>query len=186
MPFFLTGAAILLWFNIGVAGLIGLAVAIIHLPIIFYFGKFMGKIRFVTAAIGDSRMKLITNLIEGIRIVKLYAWENPYLNSLFLKRAQEIRQHKKKSLVSSANKSLNYGSMGLILFVTFTIYVALGNTLDPSTAFASMTILIMSTSLISIVGSLGMIQIYLVKTACQRISQGLLLKEKNRLSLRKA
>ena len=35
-------------------------------------------------------MKLITNLIEGIRIIKLYGWEHPYLENLFTKREEEI------------------------------------------------------------------------------------------------
>ena len=185
MPFFLCGAGIILWFNIGVSGIIGLLVAIFHLPIIMYFGKLFGKIRYATARIGDSRMKLITNLIEGIRIVKLYGWENPYLSTLFKMRASEISQHKKKAHISSTNKAINYGSMGLILFITFSTYVSLGNKLEPSTAFSSITILILSTSSVSIIGSLGMIQIYLIKTALERITQGLLMKEKLELTYEK-
>ena len=178
IPFFLTGAAILLWFNIGVSGLIGLVVAIVHLPLIFYFGKLTGNIRYVTAIIGDSRMNLISNLIEGIKIVKMHGWESPYLESIFSKREAEIKQHKKKSLISSISKSLNYGLMGLVLFVTFTSYVLQGNQLDPSTTFSSVTVLIMSTQAISVIGSLGIAQIFLIKASMNRITQCLLMKNK--------
>ena len=41
-------------------------------------------------------MKMITNLIEGIRIIKLYGWEHPYLKSVFATRKQEIAEIKKK------------------------------------------------------------------------------------------
>ena len=43
MPLILIGAGILLWFNLGVAGVIGLLVTIFHLPLILYFGKCLGK-----------------------------------------------------------------------------------------------------------------------------------------------
>ena len=178
MPLLLTGAGILLWFNLGVSGVIGLIVTIFHLPLILYFGKMFGKIRFATALIGDSRMKMITNLIEGIRIVKLYGWESPYLEVLFKVRDNEMKQHKKKALISSTNKSFNSGSLGLILFVTFSIYVALGNKLDPSTAFSSISILIVSNSTVNLIGTMGVTQIFLIITSFRRISDAMLIKDK--------
>ena len=72
MPIFLLGSGVLLYFNLGVAGVIGIIIAILHVPVIVMFGKMTGKYRYMSAGIGDSRMKMITNLIEGIRIVKLY------------------------------------------------------------------------------------------------------------------
>ena len=109
-PVFLVGSIILLWFNLGIAGIIGLLVVSLHFPIIMVLGKLTGKYRFASAAIGDSRMKMITNLIEGIRIIKLYGWEHPYLNSVFVTRKQEIAEIKKKGLILCIIRGINYGS----------------------------------------------------------------------------
>jgi ATP-binding cassette subfamily C (CFTR/MRP) protein 4 len=177
-PFFLIGSAVILWFNLGVAGLIGILVAVLHLPFTIFFSKKFGKLKFQTAFIGDSRMKMIGNLIEGINIVKFYAWEIPYLKNLLNKRSEEIGKHKKKSNFTIINKSSQLNCMGLTLFVTFTVYVLLGNSIDPSTAFPSIALLILSINSIFIFGSVGMSQIFLFKASCQRITNGLLLKEK--------
>ena len=178
VPTFIIGSAILLWFNLGLSGILGLIIAVCHLPLIFMFGKITGKYRFLSAAIGDSRMKMITNLIEGIRIVKLYGWENPYMEGLFARRNQEIEQIKKKGAIICINKTINYGSAGLVLFATFSIHVALGNTIDASTAFSSIAILILSSGLVSQIGTAGITQIYLIITSMKRFTQVLTIDEK--------
>ena len=177
-PIFLVGSGVLLWFNIGIAGVIGLLVAIFHLPIIVLMGKSSGKYRFASAAIGDSRMKMITNLIEGIRIVKLYGWEHPYLESLFEKRRLEIAQIQKKGLISCFSRTLNFGSTGLILFITFSVYVALGNELKISSAYGSIVILILCTNLINMIGGMGIIFMFLALTSLKRFTNSLLLEDR--------
>ena len=182
MPTFLMGSAVLLWFNLGGAGLIGLAVCVCHVPIIREIGKLAGKYMYATFAIGDSRMKLITNLLEGIRIVKLYGWENPYLEAIFNKRKSEIEQLTKKSRVSCFSRSINYGSMGLVMFVTFSLYIAFGNELKASTSFSSVAILIMCCSSVNLIGSIGIMQVFLLLTAMKRITQTLLIKNREKIS----
>ena len=179
VPTFIIGSAILLWFNLGLSGILGLIIAVCHLPLIFMFGKITGKYRFLSAAIGDSRMKMITNLIEGIRIVKLYGWENPYMEGLFAKRAQEIDKITKKAGITCFNKAFSSGCVGLVLFSTFSIHIALGNTIDPSTAFSSIAVLIISTGLVSTIGTAGIMQIYLIITSMKRFTQALTIKNKN-------
>ena len=50
--------------------------------------------------LGDERVKLTENLIEGIKIMKLYGWELPYLDSIFQKRKAEINQ---QTIVANLN-----------------------------------------------------------------------------------
>ena len=142
------------------------------------FGKLTGKYRYASALIGDSRMKMITNLIEGIRIVKLYGWECPYLDALFLKRGLEVIQLKKKALVSCFNRMINFGSAGLVIFVTFSVYVILGNELKPATVFSSVAVLMQCTNLLSMIGTAGITQIFLIVTSMKRFTQCLLLKNR--------
>lgn len=53
------------------------------------------KIRLKIGKITDSRVEMITNLIEGIKLVKLYAWEKPYLAMIKNERIREISQYTK-------------------------------------------------------------------------------------------
>jgi ATP-binding cassette, subfamily C (CFTR/MRP), member 4 len=176
-PTFFIGSGVLLGFNLGVAGILGLILALVHLPLIYYFGKLAGKYRFASAAIGDSRMKLITNLIEGIRIVKLYGWEHPFLNSLFEKRKEEMQILRKKVAACSINKGINTGMQGLVIFLTFAVYVGLGNEINSATAFSSILVLMLSTQLILFIGTVGMPAVFMFYASMKRITQALLIKE---------
>ena len=180
-PIFVVASTILLWFNLGVAGVIGMIIVLVHFPIIVILGKLTGKYRFVGAMIGDSRMKMITNLIEGIRIVKLYGWEHPYLESLFTKRNLEMAQLRKKGLILCFIRALNFGSTGLVLFATFTVSLALGEKLDPGKAYSSVSLLILATNLVNIFGSFGVTAIFLVLTSFKRITQTLMLTDRPEL-----
>lgn len=177
-PFFLFVSAVLLWYNIGVSGIIGLISALLHIPVSICIGINIGKYRFLSAAIGDTRMKMIKDLIEGIRIIKLYGWEHPYLEELFKKRKLEVEQFKKSGLVVCFMRAVNFGSTGLVLFITFSVYIALGNEIEISTAFSSVVILMICTSLINLVGGMGIIILYLVLIALKRFTQSLLLEDK--------
>ena len=68
----------------GWAGLLGIAMVFCHTLIIIFLGKFNTSLRIKQAKFSDSRMKMITNLIEGIRIVKLYGWEKPFVKLIKL------------------------------------------------------------------------------------------------------
>lgn len=105
----------------------------------------------------DKRVKLVQELLSGMKIVKFFAWEVP-----FLKRAKEYRHSEMQyvlSLWSLLELSLTIDSYirSLLLLrsgvtavalslpvissvVTFVVYVAVGNTLDPANVFASLAL----------------------------------------------
>ena len=72
-PFHVIGSLILLYFYIGFASFIGIGIILLHLVIVIYLNKITIKYRALIVKHSDSRIKMITNLIEGMKIVKLYA-----------------------------------------------------------------------------------------------------------------
>jgi ABC-type multidrug transport system fused ATPase/permease subunit len=178
LPLFIIGSGVFLWFNLGISGIIGLLVVVIHLPIIMLLGKLYGKYKYMASSIVDSRMKKIINFIEGIRIVKLHGWEKPFIESIFNKRSEEIDRLKKNSLISCINKSLNYGAIGLVIFVTFTIHVTLGNKINSSSAFSSITVLMYFIMILLDFGSSGITGFFTIKSALTRLTSFLCLEEK--------
>ncbi|CAG9334367.1 unnamed protein product [Blepharisma stoltei] len=175
---FLIGSFLILGFYIGPAGIIGLIVIIFHYPFIYFLSVLNGKYRGKIALVSDSRIKMITNLIEGIRIVKLYGWESPYLDLIFEKRKEEISKCLKGLTYSSLNRSMGNGGTGLVLFVTFLIYVSMGHSLEPGVVFAGVTVLMMAHSLISNWGASGVLMLFLFKSSMRRITDILLMKKK--------
>ncbi|CAG5018109.1 unnamed protein product [Parnassius apollo] len=79
IPLQLSAVSYLGYMQAGTAALIGLAaLIIIALPVQSGLGTFVGKIRFRTAEKTDARVKLMNEVINGIQVIKMYAWEIPF------------------------------------------------------------------------------------------------------------
>lgn len=87
--------------EIGVFSLIPLAFLAIALPTIHIVGTFQPKYRMKVQQAADIRMKLTTEFISAIRIVKYYAWERPFLQKIDEARENEIKSLKMVTLLQS-------------------------------------------------------------------------------------
>ena len=76
--------------EIGVFCLIPLAILLLALPLIVGVGKKLPEIRMRVQRAADLRVKLTTEFISAIRIVKYYAWERPFLQKIDDSREAEI------------------------------------------------------------------------------------------------
>ena len=74
---------------------------------------------------------MISNLIEGIKIIKLYGWEFPLLERIKRERRKEIKGIKKLANIQILIRFLNFGLDGMVIFVPLILYINQGNTLSP-------------------------------------------------------
>lgn len=72
------GVTILLWVEIGISCLAGLAILVILLPLQSCIGKLFSSLRSKTAAFTDARIRTMNEVITGMRIIKMYAWEKSF------------------------------------------------------------------------------------------------------------
>ena len=79
MPFFVPLSVGILYYYLGWAGIVGYCIILVHFVLIALISRATVKFRKETVKFSDSRMKMISNLIEGIKVVKLYGWEKPML-----------------------------------------------------------------------------------------------------------
>ena len=77
-PLALIGATILLIIRLGWPGIICPIVIIILLPIQVQVSKKNAKIKEKINDKKDERIKVITEIIEGIKLIKIYGWEFPF------------------------------------------------------------------------------------------------------------
>ncbi|GMH40904.1 hypothetical protein BSKO_08808 [Bryopsis sp. KO-2023] len=140
---------VLLYNYVGWAAFVGLAVMLSLGPAAGRLSKSMGSLQRSRAAWTDKRVGLVNEIINGIRVIKFYAWE-----SSFVKRVQEYRNEEGKILRKLA---LAFGGFAMLLFVgpvfvaiaCFSTYSLAGNNLttaDAYTALAFFTILRMPLS----------------------------------------
>ncbi|XP_033954587.1 ATP-binding cassette sub-family C member 4-like isoform X2 [Pseudochaenichthys georgianus] len=131
---------VLLWCRIGPSCLAGVAVLALMMPVQTVFGKLFGIFRSKTAVLADNRIHIMNEVVSGIRIIKMYAWEKPFSALVTDVRRKEIRQILKSSYLRGLNMASSFASSKIIVFITFTVYVLLGNTIDASTVFVTVSL----------------------------------------------
>ncbi|KAJ3738756.1 ABC transporter type 1, transmembrane domain-containing protein, partial [Lentinula detonsa] len=109
VSFILIITAGLLIATLGYSALVGLGVLILSLPVQTVFVVIMMKQRQKGVKITDSRIRLTTEVLQGIRLLKLYAWEKFYTGKI-----TELR----KGELETVRNSL-FATAGLFAMVTF-------------------------------------------------------------------
>ena len=64
---------------IGPIGLIGVGYIILHTPLQAFLGYIFGYLRFHQSKTADIRIQLMDQIIRGMRVIKFYAWEIPFV-----------------------------------------------------------------------------------------------------------
>lgn len=127
--------AILLYRQVGYAGLIGMIVIMIVTPIQSYTGKLSSKFRLQTALRTDERVRLMDEVVSGIQVIKLYAWEIPFKKLVHAARDKELRIIRNSSYVRALYMTFMLFTTRSALFFTMMATVMFGEELSASKVF---------------------------------------------------
>lgn len=116
-PIQLTICLILLLINLGPSALAGFALLVIATPINTMLMKRFFSIRIKSMAWTDKRSKLLQEMLSGMRVIKLFSWETP-----FLKR---IAEYRRLEMAYATFHSLDYIDL-LYLSATYEHYSSFG------------------------------------------------------------
>jgi ABC-type multidrug transport system fused ATPase/permease subunit len=97
-----------------------LGIMFLSLPLMGKLGMAIGNSRFKLQQSGDKRLKMINELLQGIRIVKYYAWEEAFFNNIDKAREREL----------SGLRSMGFIRAGLINILQATITISMGLTIS--------------------------------------------------------
>ncbi|KAH9505170.1 Multidrug resistance-associated protein 4 [Bulinus truncatus] len=123
---------IILWHELGPSVLAGFFVLLLLIPVQGFMGKLFSKLRHKTAVHTDERVKVMNEIISGMRVIKMYCWEKP-----FGELVEKIRKNEVKEIHSARHHQAfvlgpYFISAKLILFATFTTIAMSGS---PMTAY---------------------------------------------------
>ncbi|XP_038050410.1 multidrug resistance-associated protein 4-like [Patiria miniata] len=134
-PFQLIAVIALAWREIGVSCLAGISVLIFTAPLQGYMGKLFSKLRAKTALLSDTRIRIMNEVISGIRVIKIYAWEHSFGNLVAESRRKEARKILHSAYLRGLILALLFSGPLLTTFITFVVYASLGNPVTPSKVF---------------------------------------------------
>uniref|UniRef100_A0A914QVK5 ABC transmembrane type-1 domain-containing protein n=1 Tax=Panagrolaimus davidi TaxID=227884 RepID=A0A914QVK5_9BILA len=98
-PFQMCLALIFLFNTIGVAALPGVFITALFIPYNIFTAFFMRKWMVTQMKLKDERAKMCNEVLNGIKVIKLYAWEVPMMELIEKIRKRELSCIFKSSLV---------------------------------------------------------------------------------------
>lgn len=123
----------------GASVLAGAAVIVLSLPIQIFLLRRMSQQRPKINEVADKRIRLLQEILAGIRVIKLYSWDNIFRNKMAKLRENELKEIREMRLSSALITTLTLALPVLASVATFTCYAALGNTLTPEIVFPAIT-----------------------------------------------
>ncbi|KAF5273607.1 hypothetical protein FQR65_LT04606 [Abscondita terminalis] len=129
----------LLYLEMGISAFIGIAILIVFIPLQHFLGKLSSKYRLQVATRTDSRVRLMDEIIRGIEIIKMYAWEKSFAKLVAHHRRMEIKSLTKSSYIKGSFL-IYFLYISVPLFLTILSYILLGNSVDAKKIFYSTAI----------------------------------------------
>ncbi|XP_026764672.2 ATP-binding cassette subfamily C member 4-like [Galleria mellonella] len=118
------------------AALIGLAALIlIALPIQVTIGRVLGKVRMRTAERTDDRIKVMSEVINGIQVIKMYAWEIPFQKVVRDKRGNEMKQIRVATALRVVFLGFLIFTERTALFITILTFILFGNSMTANVIY---------------------------------------------------
>lgn len=125
----------LMYMQIGVSAIFGVAFMLLFLPLQAYLGKKTSVLRLRTALRTDERVRLMNEIIQGIQVIKMYAWEIPFGKMVAHARKKEISPIRYVSYIRGILLSFIMFLTRVSIFTSLVGYVLLGYVLTAKQAF---------------------------------------------------
>uniref|UniRef100_A0A1I7U8T3 ABC transmembrane type-1 domain-containing protein n=1 Tax=Caenorhabditis tropicalis TaxID=1561998 RepID=A0A1I7U8T3_9PELO len=143
VPFQVTLAMTMLAITLGWAAMAGVIIMIMFIPLNLFTSRFIKLSQQKQMKIKDERTKLSNEMLNGIKVVKLYAWEESFEEQINKLRAKEVKMLRNVCILSRIVDVANAASPFLVAIGSFTCYVLWSpdeNGLTPSVAFVALVI----------------------------------------------
>ncbi|KAI8123085.1 putative multidrug resistance-associated protein lethal(2)03659 [Lucilia cuprina] len=118
----------LMYREIGMSAVIGVAFMLSFIPLQAWAAKKAAYYRQRTAERTDLRVKLMNEIIQGIQVIKMYAWEKSFAKVVAEVRLKEVKAIRGTSYIHAALSCTSMISP-LSVFLALVSYVYMGDTL---------------------------------------------------------
>ncbi|GAB1601881.1 resistance-associated 1, partial [Argonauta hians] len=126
---------------LGVSVFAGLILLLVITPFNMLVTKIIGKFTMAQMEIKDKRLSVINQVLFGIKVLKLYAWEALFQKKISAIRKEEINLLKKSNLTLSIVYCMWEISPIMVMIASFTSYIfIMGNTISVQTAFVAQSL----------------------------------------------
>jgi len=124
-PIIIAVVLYLIYNELGKSMGIGFAVMVVAMPLNLKIFMMLTKFYGETVGLADSRIRLVNEALQAVRIIKMYAWENPFIEKIRGLREKELGALRKHAYTFSVGLNAVFLQLPyLIQFFTFSAYYA--------------------------------------------------------------
>ncbi|CAG2186409.1 ABCC3 [Mytilus edulis] len=141
-PFQIALSLYFLWQLLGPSILAGFGVMVLLIPINAVIAKKSRDLQMKQMRLKDSRIKLMNEVLNGIKVLKLYAWEPSFEKQILDIRNKELVVLRRMAYLNAVVSFTWTTAPFLVSLVTFAVYVMIdpANILDADKAFVSLSL----------------------------------------------
>uniref|UniRef100_A0A3B4DI71 ATP-binding cassette, sub-family C (CFTR/MRP), member 8b n=1 Tax=Pygocentrus nattereri TaxID=42514 RepID=A0A3B4DI71_PYGNA len=144
MPVQIIVGVMLLYYLLGISALIGAAVITVLAPMQYFVATQLSHAQKSTLEYSSERLKKTNELLRGIKLLKLYAWEHIFRSSVEETRQKELTSLRAFALYTSLSIFMNAAIPIAAVLTTFVVHVHVHSSADtdlsPAVAFASLSL----------------------------------------------
>ncbi|KAK6173040.1 hypothetical protein SNE40_016576 [Patella caerulea] len=131
-----------LYHTIGISFIAGLCVIIAITPINLIISTIVKRIHTQLLSVQDSRLKIINEVLNGMKVLKLYAWETSFEKKILDIRQKELNILKKEAILNASSAFCMISAPALVALASFTMYIMMSENkqLDAQTAFVALNL----------------------------------------------
>uniref|UniRef100_A0A3B5QTI6 Canalicular multispecific organic anion transporter 2 n=1 Tax=Xiphophorus maculatus TaxID=8083 RepID=A0A3B5QTI6_XIPMA len=131
-----------LWQNLGPSVLAGVAVMVMLIPFNAVIAMKTRAYQVEQMQHKDARIKLMNEILNGIKVLKLYAWENSFKEKVLAIRQKELNVLRKTAYLGALSTMAWTSAPFLVALTTFAVFVSVDekNVLDAEKAFVSLSL----------------------------------------------
>ncbi|CAE6433942.1 unnamed protein product [Rhizoctonia solani] len=134
---------ILLCLNLGWSALPGLAFFVVLSPLQGKVTQRLFLLRKRSMVWTEKRIKALHEILGAMRIIKLFAWELPFMDRIGEYRSTEMSYLRSRLTLRSFNNAFAFSLPTLASVVSFVIYSASGHSLEPGVIFSSLSLFVL-------------------------------------------
>ncbi|XP_057710540.1 ATP-binding cassette sub-family C member 9 isoform X3 [Corythoichthys intestinalis] len=141
MPVQIVVGVILLYDLLGWSALVGASVIVLLAPVQYLIATKLANMQKSTLEHSTDRLKKTSEILKGIKLLKLYAWENIFCDSVEETRGKELNSLKTFAFYTSMSIFMNAAIPIAAVLVTFVMHNFMTDAeLCPAKAFATLAL----------------------------------------------
>ncbi|KAL4887673.1 hypothetical protein BJY04DRAFT_212701 [Aspergillus karnatakaensis] len=141
VPVQIVVAVTLLYRLLGFSSFAGIVIMVLMIPVNLFIAKKFSKLQKEILKGTDARINATNEILQNIRIIKYFAWEDRFQDIVNEKRRAELKALRFRYILWSAAATIWYGTPILITFTSFLLYTVVEEKrLTPSIAFPALSL----------------------------------------------